>query len=589
MPVSWTKAMENACPSNGRLPDAPWPTLPPVTADDLASKLLDVMLHADPLVASMLGLPGYDDELPDLGVEAQDEEVAELRDVVRDAAQLDLDGAGADERDLQTRDLVLSSAPARADAAAVPLVEFTIGDFHGAPVTEILTMLPKVPLDGDDGVRARGYVARLYGLPALLETAAARHLRGVDAGRTPVRRLVQAAVAQLDAFFADPDLGGIRRKREGDPSFVEHVDRALEDAVRPALARYRETLETRLVDAGRDDEQCGLCHLPGGEEMYAALVRLRTSTKKDPEELHRTGLEVVEKVEEEYRALGHRLWGTSELDEVLDRLRHDPELRYTGAEQMLSDARAAVARAEKVAPRWFGEVPTSTCLVQPVPAVEEAGSAPAYYIPPALDGSRGGTYFVNTSRPTKRSRADAEIMAFHEAVPGHHFQITIAQEQPGLSLPRRVLRDTACTEGWGLYAERLADEMGLYTGDLARLGMLTADAWRAGRLVVDTGIHAFGWSRQQAVDWLGTHVPLPQAVVEAEVNRYVTCPGQALAYMVGRLELVRLRREATERLGKRFDLRAFHDVVLQAGPLPLPAMAGVVERWTARGGVPATT
>ncbi len=177
-------------------------------------------------------------------------------------------------------------------------------------------------------------------------------------------------------------------------------------------------------------------------------------------------------------------------------------------------------------------------------------------------------------------------MAFHEAVPGHHFQLAIAQGQRDLSLPRRVLHDTACAEGWGLYAERLADEMGLYSGDLARLGMLTADAWRAGRLVVDTGIHALGWSRQDAVDWLAAHAPLSQLVVEAEVNRYITYPGQALSYMVGRLELVRLRRDAAERLGDRFDLRTFHDVVLRAGPLPLPAMAGVVARWTARGGGP---
>jgi uncharacterized protein (DUF885 family) len=554
-----------------------------VTPDDLASTLLEVLLRANPLEGSLLGLSGYDDKLPDLSCEAQEEEVAALTEVADEAAQLD--GAGGAERDLQTADLVRSSAAARAAAAAVPLVEFTVGDFHAAPVSEVLTMLPKVPLDTDE--RAGAYVARLHGLPSLLQTAAARHLRGLDAGRTPVRRLVEAAIAQLDAFLSDPDVGGIRRARAEDAAFVERVDRALDESVRPALATYRETLASRLVDAGRDDKHCGLCHLPEGEAMYAALARLHTSTDRHPEELHRTGLEIVEKVNEEYRALGHRLWHTSELSEVLGRLRSDPDLRYADAEEILSDARAAVARAEDAAPRFFGEVPNSSCMVEPVPAVEEKGTPPAYYLPPALDGSRAGTYFVNTSRATERSRVEAETMAFHEAVPGHHFQLAIAQGQPALSLPRRVLWDTACAEGWGLYAERLADEMGLYTGDLARLGMLTADTWRAGRLVVDTGIHVLGWTRQQAMDWLGAHAPLPPVVIEAEVNRYITYPGQALAYMVGRLELVRLRRVASERLGDRFDLRAFHDVVLQAGPLPLPAMAGVVERWTTRGGVPA--
>lgn len=556
-----------------------------MSAEDLASRLLDVVLTADPLSGSLLGLSDYDDRLPDLSKRAQDEAVAALRDVASDAAHLD--DSAADEGELQTSDLVRSSAAVRADAAAVPFVEFTVGDFHSAPVTEVLTMLPKVPLDSHE--RADAYVARLEGLPRLLETAAERHLTGADSGRVPVRRLVEAAIAQLDAFLADPALGGIRRERAEDASFNERVGRALDDAVRPALARYRQTLASRVVDVARDDAHCGLCHLPDGEAMYAALVRLHTSTGRVPEELHAAGLEIVERVGEEYRELGNRLWRTTELDAILDRLRNDPDLRYENAQEILTDGRSAVARAEDSAPRWFREVPSTSCLVEPVPAMEEAGSAPAYYIPPALDGSRQGTYFVNTSRATERSRTDAETIAFHEAVPGHHFQLAIAQGQPGLSLPRRVLWDTACAEGWGLYAERLADEMGLYTGDLTRLGMLTADAWRAGRLVVDTGIHALGWSRQQAVDWLGVHAPLPQVVVEAEVNRYITYPGQALAYMVGRLELVRLRREATERLGDRFELQTFHDVVLRAGPLPLPAMAGVVERWTARGGEPAAS
>jgi uncharacterized protein (DUF885 family) len=227
-------------------------------------------------------------------------------------------------------------------------------------------------------------------------------------------------------------------------------------------------------------------------------------------------------------------------------------------------------------------VPDEPCTVEAVAESEEAGTAAAYYMPGAIDGSRSGTYFLNTSNPEERHRYAAEDIAFHEAVPGHHFQLTIALESQELPAARRVLHDTACAEGWGLYSERLADEMGLYSDDLARMGLFAADSWRAGRLVVDTGLHAMGWSRQRAVDWLAEHTPMPRIEVESEVDRYISYPGQALAYMVGRREIVRLRSAAAEALGARFDLREFHDLVLRAGILPLPALARTVERWVDR-------
>jgi uncharacterized protein (DUF885 family) len=263
---------------------------------------------------------------------------------------------------------------------------------------------------------------------------------------------------------------------------------------------------------------------------------------------------------------------------IFERL-SDPSLRYRSRQEMLEHARRVVAAAEAEAPRWFATVPAAPCVVAPVPETEEAGMTSAYYMPGAIDGSRPGTYYLNTSQPEKRHRYAAEDIAFHEAVPGHHFQLTIALENQDLSPARQVLFDTACSEGWGLYSERLADEMGLYSDDLSRMGLFAADSWRATRLVVDTGLHALGWSRQQAVDWMAAHTPLPRLEVEAEIDRYISFPGQALAYMVGRREIVRLRTEAAARLGARFDLRDFHDLVLRAGILPLPALARTVERW----------
>ena len=316
--------------------------------------------------------------------------------------------------------------------------------------------------------------------------------------------------------------------------------------------------------------------------MYRRLVRLHASTDHSSDELHAIGRDIVAQVSEEMRQTGDRLWGTTVMADIFDRMCNDTSLRYENAQQMLDHARRVVAAAEVEAPKWFGVVPDEPCVVEPVPEAEEAGMAAAYYMPGAIDGSRRGTYFLNTSKPEERYRYVAEDIAFHEAVPGHHFQLTIALEAEDLIPARRVLFDTACAEGWGLYSERLADEMGLYTDDLARMGLFAADSWRASRLVVDTGLHALGWPRQRAVEWLVEHTPMPRIDVESEIDRYISYPGQALAYMVGRREIVRLRRQASERLGAEFDLRAFHDIVLRAGMLPLPALAGTVERWVAR-------
>ena len=259
----------------------------------------------------------------------------------------------------------------------------------------------------------------------------------------------------------------------------------------------------------RDDDHPGLCHLPDGEHMYELLARHHTSMTYTPEALHAMGVEIVESVHDEFRDVGSRIWGLTDLAAIFERMVSDPALRYESRDEMLEHARRVVAHAEAEAPKWFGVVPDQACVVEPIPAAEEEGMALAYYMVGAVDGSRPGTYFLNTSKPEERVRNVAEDTAFHEAVPGHHFQLTIALEAEDLVPARRVLSDTACAEGWGLYSERLADEMGLYTDDVARLGLFAADTWRAGRLVVDTGLHAMGWTHAQAIDWLVQRAPMP--------------------------------------------------------------------------------
>jgi uncharacterized protein (DUF885 family) len=549
-----------------------------MSADELAAELLTTVLEADPLTGSLYGFPGYEGLLPDFGALAEQRQAGQLAAIAERAESLP--ESGLDENELQTLDFVRFMGRNMAGAARVPLVEFTICDTFVDPVASVLTVLPKLALDTEE--RRQGYLARLHGLPQLLQTATTRHRDGTTAGRTAVARLVESAAAQLDLLLADPTLGAVTRSGHDDARFVTEAGTAVDDVVRPALRSYQEALRSEILPQARDDAHPGICFLPDGDAMYAALARLHASTDHSPDELHAIGREIVEEVGQELVETGSRVWGTTEPTEILDRLANDPALRYRDRDEMLEHARRVVAAAEAEAPGWFAVVPEVPCRVEPVPEVEEAGMAAAYYMPGAIDGSRQGTYFLNTSKPTERHRYAAEDIAFHEAVPGHHFQLTIAMESTDLAPARRVLYDTACGEGWGLYAERLADEMRLYSDDVARMGLFAADSWRASRLVVDTGLHAMGWTRQQAVDWLAGHTPMPRIEVESEVDRYISFPGQALAYMVGRREIERLRAMAAGRLGTAFELKRFHDLVLRAGILPLAALARTVERWTDR-------
>ncbi|HEY7563540.1 MAG TPA: DUF885 domain-containing protein, partial [Acidimicrobiia bacterium] len=313
------------------------------------------------------------------------------------------------------------------------------------------------------------------------------------------------------------------------------------------------------------------------------LIEVFTTLPITADELHQIGLDEARgTLADEFVEIGTRAFGKVDLAGVLERLRSDPKLRYSAADEIVGDARRLVESAWEAAPEWFNLRPTTNCAVLPVPDELAKDSPPAYYFPPAQDGSRAGTYFINTYRPEDRVRYDAESVAFHEANPGHHFQLTLAQELRDIPAFRQNAITTAYVEGWGLYAERLAQEMGLYTSDLGLLGMVSAEAWRAGRLVVDTGIHAYGWSRNQAVEFFQQWTALDQQTIDTEVDRYMGMPGQALAYKVGQREILRLRTEAQRQLGSRFDIKGFHDAVLGSGPVTLPILSRLVQEWAKR-------
>ncbi|WP_177154532.1 DUF885 domain-containing protein [Actinosynnema pretiosum] len=541
------------------------------TARELADDLFTLVLTSDPLMATLIGVPGWDDRLPDPSAEAE-------AGAARRAAELATRAAEGDD-DPITRAVVAQQAAGTVAKLGARLVEHTHAEGFNAPVPLLLTSLSMVrPASGQGEL---DYLARLRAVPGYLEALATRQL---DSDRRPLAHLVDAAVTRLDRHLADPS-GPLRVPPLSAGPAAER-ERLITELVDPALARYRDVLRERVAPRGRSADEPGLCWLADGERHYAGLVAAYTTTERTARELHEVGLGLVAELDREYEEIGARVFGPlpgadarERAAGVRARLLADPELRWTDGAQMVELARRVLARAELAAGDWFGSVPAKRCAVATVPD-DEAPNAPlAYYVDPAVDGSRPGTYFVNTHRAAERNRVSAEAVAFHEGVPGHHFQISLAQELTDLPPLRRFAAFEAYLEGWGLYAERLADEMGLYSGDLARLGMLSADSLRAARLVVDTGMHALGWTRERAVEYLRASTAAPEADVQAEVDRYIEAPAQALSYMVGRLEIQRLRGVASDRLGAAFDIRAFHDLVLRGGPLPLGVLADVVDRW----------
>jgi uncharacterized protein (DUF885 family) len=549
------------------------------TPDRLADELVALNFEQQPLYPSVFGLPGAHDRLPDPSAEAEGRIRAGYAAIAARAEALDPTGLPAAER--VTREVVVSQAKAAIDEIDSRRADISVSDGLAAPALQLLLYLPQTVLD--DEPKVRGYLSRLAGVGGYLDALIGRQRAAAAEGLVPPGFLVRIGVEYVDRYLGAPESDPLRvtppYALEG---FEAERDRLLAEVVRPAYARYRAFLADEVAPVARPETSPGIGALPGGQERYAALIRVETTTERTAQELHETGLALIGKLAEEYRELGGKLFGTTDLGEIFDRIRTDPALRWRDGEELLAGARAAITRAEAVAGQWFSRVPEQRCEVKPVPAAEAASGTIAYYLRPSLDGTRPGVYYANTHEADKRPRFTSEAVAFHEAVPGHHFQLCLAQDLAGLPLLRRIAHVNAYAEGWGLYAERLADEMGLYSDDVSRLGMLTQDSMRAGRLVVDTGLHALGWSRQQAVDYLAEHTPMARLEIEAEIDRYAADPGQALGYMVGRLEIQRLRAEAEQALGEAFDIREFHDVVLGSGTLPLPVLAGVVADWVAQ-------
>lgn len=552
--------------------------------DDLANRAWEALLEADPLQATVIGEHEYDDRLPDLSPQARESRIRGFERLLAEVGGLEPDPAQPEEA------LTLSALRSTLDAAlakerANPTA-YTVNVMWGLQ-TDVLTMSAYQPLrNAEDG---RSLLERWRAIAPTLDQMAANLRAGLADGLAPIRTSAERVVEQLREALqeagSDDDglLAPLHARPEGGFSdgdwdrFAGELQRIVAESARPALERYLAIVEAEAVPGGRPPERAGIGNLPGGAEIYRALVRGDTTTELRPEEIHATGLAEVERIDAELAELGGRVLRAASLAATQAALREDPRMHFESGEQIVETAEASLARANAATPRWFGRLPRTSCMVTRMLPAEEEHSTVAYYRDPAADGSRPGEYYVNTSHPETRPRYEAEALAFHEAVPGHHLQVAIAQElPPALPAFRRHVYLMAYVEGWGLYAERLADEMGLYSGDVDRLGMLSFDAWRACRLVVDTGMHALGWSRDQAIGFMLEHSALAQNNIANEVDRYLGRPGQALAYKIGQLEILRLRREQQARLGAAFDVRAFHDAVLGHGPLPLSTLAEAV-------------
>jgi uncharacterized protein (DUF885 family) len=546
------------------------------TPRELADRFHERWLRVHPFTATMYGIPGYDDLMPDdsaAGQQAWRAEAGRFRDE-----------AGAIDRgpltvaDAVTLDCMTEAAEQELAAVDLAADEHTVTPMHytGPPV--FLAVAARTILL--DEAAAEAYLTRLRRSGGWVDQVTERLREGAAKGRLPVAALAEQAVAWAQRLLAAPDdspLLAPRPPQDWDraAAWTAECQAAVTDVAYPALARWADAVG-ELLPRARPSGQAGLRWLPGGDADYARAIRIYTTLPLSAQELHQTGLDHVAALEARAVELGRGL-GLSGLPEVMAAIRG--AAGQITPDEAVARALTAVRRAEERAPEFFPAPLPPPCAVTPMPDVVALAGAAPHYTPPRLDGGRPGTFWFNTKLPTAGTGWDIDVVAFHEAVPGHHLQLSRLQLLDALPALQRQRSLPVFSEGWGLYAEQLAEEAGLYADDRGLLGAVTASLMRAVRLVVDTGLHAFGWSREQAVAYAVEHVPMPEEFMAAEIDRYIVMPGQALAYLTGKLEIERLRSDARRRLGPAFSLPAFHAAVLDHGSLPMPTLARSIGAW----------
>jgi uncharacterized protein (DUF885 family) len=550
-------------------------TDPNLAVDELADRFFDGVLERDPIFATILGDDRWDDRLPDYSEAGRAADAAAFRETL--AAAEAIDPAGLEPEQVITRDMLILVATTHLEALDQKQYQLAVDHIFG--IQTVPARFAQYQF-ADTAERLERLLARFAAYPAAIDQYIDTLREGVGDRRTaaaiPVRKQIEQIERMVAADAAEfPAVTLAHVTDEG----REQVRQAVADHVYPALQRLRDYLATDYEPNARG--QPGISATPGGDDAYRLAIRMQTTVSPAPGEVHAFGLEDLARIEAEMDGIARRL-GHPDRRALKEALGIDPKNHTSERSRLVELAAEQTARAYATAPRYFGRLPSADCEVKPVEEYREREVPPAFYMQPSIDGSRQGQYYINTYRPEERQLHKLAAITFHEATPGHHFQIAIEMELQGLPRFRRLgarMAGVAYVEGWGLYCERLADEMELYRFEEERLGMLDAQSFRAARLVVDSGLHAMDWSRERAITFMHERGQLPMVDAEIEVDRYIIWPGQALAYKVGQREIERARREVSEKMGDRFDLRTFHDEVLGHGSLPLATLRREIPGW----------
>ena len=560
---------------------------PQTSASRDLSRLLNEIwqdkLQHDPEYATYLNDKRYDTELDDRSPRAVNDALARGRDYIARLSAIDTSGLSHQEQlsaQLQLRSLVEDQEAAKFKEWEMPVTQYQGIQLDLPQLVEHTTF--------DTAADYDHYLTRLGKIPLAFTQTMTNMQSGVDERRTPPAYLMEKVLAQVQSIAADkPEATPFAGPLKNFPASVSAADRKrISDAVLQSVAtnvlpmyrRFAKFLSATYIPNCRKDP--GVWSLPNGDAYYAFAVRRSTTLDKTPAEIHQIGLDEVKRDEAEMLTIVHKL-GFADLKSFSAALKANPKQHPASADALIDAYKGYIAQMEPKLPQLFGTLPRAKLEVVAMPAYMAPNQPQAFYDQGTPDGKRPGRVDVNTYNWQDRSLAGVETVAYHEGVPGHHLQISIQQELKDLPPFRQQAYYTAYTEGWGLYSERLGKEIGFYQDPYSDYGRLEADMWRAIRLVVDTGVHSQHWTRQQMVDYFHEHSALDETNVQSEVDRYIAWPAQALGYKMGQLEILSLRDKAQKALGPKFDLRAFHDVVLDSGALPMDVLSKQVDTWIA--------
>ena len=550
------------------------------TVDALSDRFWEGILELNPTTATFYGDTRYADRLEDPSPEGRARVRELMQRTAEEAAAIPVDGLSTEER--ITRDMLQVIGELGVEEDDQGLHQLRVVDQMGGPQQLLPQLTSFQPVDTPE--RLEAFIDRLHAYPAFMRANADILREALGTGLTAPSIVTERTIAQIERMLAIPiDQAIIPSTVQGaSDADRERIREIVRDEVYPADAAFLETLRGEYRHASR--EEPGIWSAPNGDQLYRTAIRSWTTLEMDPREIHEIGLAELASIEEERREIARAAGFGDDTAAYRRSLDEDPANTPGSKDELVARAREDIERAMAEAPKYFGRLPRAGCEVRAVEEYKEKDAPFAYYYPPSATGTRDGIYYANGYDLPSRKYTKLASTTYHEAAPGHHFQITLEMENEHLNTFRRLgsrMVGGAYVEGWGLYSERLADEMGLYRSEAERFGMLDGQAWRAARLVVDTGLHALRWERQRSIDFLRDDAGLSETDAVIETDRYICWPGQALTYKLGQRQIEALRREISARDGSRFDLREFHDQVLGHGSLPLATLARELPTWVA--------